>query len=347
MSGPSLLVHGWLAHQVQGSVALADRVAGVWVTDLETARRDAPQLVDPHLGSWLTDRARDDVAGTFVHVAAGVCVPEPVQTFFGREAERLAPDHRMLIVAEAGSDVSYIEGCSAPIYTPHTERHSMVEIVVKPGAMVRHTTIQNWSANVHSFVDRHATVEQGGRVEWVDATLGSRATTTRIVSSLTGAGATASAISMVSADSGQAHDVEVEMLHVAPQTSSTVLTKMLGSGDGVVMSRHVLRADARSQSSAAAHALRVDGHPRLQHEQSGSGGATASDSETQLEVTQFEVKSLEVAHLEYLMRRGLSRTQAVALIVSGYLEPVTRTLPLEYAVEWERLIELHLDRAIG
>lgn len=316
--------------------------AGVWVSDLETARRDAPQLVEPHLGTWLTDRARGGVTGTFVHVAAGVRVAAPVQTFFGRDAERLAPDHRTLIVAEAGSNVSYIEGCSAPIYTPHTERNSAVQVVVRPGARVRYTTIQNWSANVHNTVDRHAAVEEDGGVEWVDAALGSRATATRIVTSLEGAGATASAISMVSADSGQIHEIAVEMLHLAPQTSSTVLTKMLGSGDGVVVSRHIVRADGGSRSSAVAQALRLDGDPRLQHELFMPAGARVSASDPQ-----FEVENVEVAHLEYLMRRGLSRTQAVALIVNGYVEPVTRTLPLEYAVEWERLIELHLDRAIG
>ncbi len=316
--------------------------AGVWVTDLETARRDAPQLVEPHLGTWLTDRSVGGTGGTFVHVAAGVRVAAPLQTFFGRDAERLAPDHRTLIVAEAGSDVSYIEGCSAPLYTPHSERNSVVEVVVGPGAVVRHTTIQNWSANVHNTVERHANVHHDGRVEWVDAVLGSRSTKTKCVTRLAGSRASGSFLSLLIAGSAQTHEVAATMLHAAPDTSSAMETRMIGSSDGVATSRHAIEGAVEMAAESKARTLRLDGDPQLRHQLTDQTGVGLRPT-----VASFEEASIEASHLRYLMQRGLSRNQAMAVIVGGFIGPITRTLPLEYSVEWDRLIELHLDGAIG
>lgn len=325
--------------RVLGSVA-ADRVAlveqvvsdipGVTMLDLALARRSVPALVDPFLGSVVPLDCTDPLDGTFVHVAAGVDVAAPLQTFFGQQAERMAPESRTLIVAEAGSSVSYIEGCSAPIYTPHTERRSVVEIIVGAGAAVRHTTIQNWSTNVVNQVDKQATVEAEGGVEWIDAALGSRSTTTRIVTHLMGASASASVLSLLSADTGQQHEIDVAMEHEAASTSSASLVKMLGSGEGAITSHHAALGEVK-HAQCEVQALRLDGSPQLSHE--------SAEPCEQLDV--------ERAHLRYLMRRGFSRSQSVALIVGGFISPITRTLPMEYAVEWERLIELHLDRAIG
>lgn len=316
------------------AASVAVDFSGVTVLELSSALSDHSELIEPYLGSLVPiDRTPlHDLSGTFVHVAAGVHVSEPLQTFFGQQAERMAPESRTLIVAESGSSVAYIEGCSAPIYTPHTDRSSIVEIVVKPGASVRHTTIQNWSTNVVNKIEKHAIVEAGGHVEWVDAVLGSRATATHIVSTLAGATAAASVTSMVSADTGQQHEVDVTMEHKAAHTSSRSLIKMLGSGDGAVTSRHAVTGQvSASAAQSVVESLRLDGSPQLRHQ-------NAADADQ---------RSTESAHLEYLMRRGFSRSEAVALIVGGFIEPITRTLPMEYAVEWERLIELHLDRAIG
>lgn len=308
--------------------------SAVTVLDLSSALSDHSELIEPYLGSLVPiDRTSlHDLSGTFVHVAAGVHVAEPLQTFFGQQAERMAPESRTLVVAEPGSSVAYIEGCSAPIYTPHTDRSSIVEIVVRPGASVRHTTIQNWSTNVVNKIEKHATVEAGGSVEWVDAVLGSRSTATHIVSTLTGAAAAASVTSMVSADTGQQHEVDITMEHKVARTFSNSLIKMLGSGDGGVTSRHSVTGPVpASAAQSLVESLRLDGSPQLRHQD------TAALAE----------RSIESTYLEYLMRRGFSRNEAVALIVGGFIEPITRTLPMEYAVEWERLIELHLDRAIG
>lgn len=305
---------------------------GLTVLGLAEAARGRPDLVEPFLGSLVPIDRVGSLAGTFVHVAAGVHVAGPLQTFFGQAAERMAPDNRTLIVAEAGSSIAYIEGCSAPIYTPHTKRSATVEIIAGVGASVKHTTIQNWSTNVDNQIEKRASVDAGGSVEWVDAVLGSRSTATRIVTTLHGDASTASVASMASADTHQRHQVDVTMEHAAANTSSTSLIKMLGSGQGAITSScSALGAAASSGSQLLVQSLRVDGSPQLHFHD----GALAD----QLDI--------EPAHLQYLMRRGLARQEALALIVCGFIEPITRTLPMEYAVEWERLIELHLDRSMG
>lgn len=309
---------------------------GVTMVDLATALAESPRLVERHLGSLLPHDGDELISGTFVHVEAGCRVGEPLESFFGRDAEQMAAHSRTLIVAEAGSEVGYIEGCSAPIYTPHRERHSTIEIVVGVDATVRHTTIQNWSTNVENTIEKHARVNAGARIDWVDAMLGSRSTNARIVSELAGNGAHASATLMVSADTGQQHDVDVEMVHAVAEASSTSVTRLLGAGDGSIRSRHVMRGGALKPGHAAsfAQSLRVDGAPEISHHAD------------QFDQTN-DALELEPSHIDYLMQRGLERHQAVALIVSGFIDPITRTLPMAYAVEWERLIELHLQRAIG
>jgi len=315
---------------------------GVTVLDLRTALLEYPELVHPHLGSLVPLDSADPLDGTFIHVAAGVAVPDPLQTFFGREAERMAATSRTLIVAEPESSVAYIEGCAAPIYTRHTDRRSTVEIVVGAGATVRHATIQNWSTNVRHTVLKHATVGDDGKVEWLDAALGSSETTTRLVTRLRGKAAAASVISMLSAGSGQRHDAEVLIAHEGEETSSNTLSKLLGRSDGSVRSRHVLQMEATSScATTTSEALCIDGGPEFHQscEKSGDGAKQIVAFTTE--------RHVEDLHLEYLMRRGLSRAEAVGMVVTGHLSQIAGKLPLEYAVEWDRAIQLELEQVIG
>lgn len=315
---------------------------GVTVLDLGTALLEYPELVHPHLGSLVPLDSADPLDGTFIHVAAGVVVPDPLQTFFGREAERMAATSRTLIVAEPGSSVAYIEGCAAPIYTRHTDRRSTVEIVVGAGATVRHATIQNWSTNVRHTVLKHATVGDDGKVEWLDAALGSSETTTRLVTRLRGKAAAASVISMLSAGSGQRHDAEMLVDHEGAETSSNTRSKLLGRSDGSVVSRHILQmGSASSHAITTAERLCIDGAPELHHSSEASG-----DEADQVVAFSAE-QHVDDVHLKYLMQRGLSRAEAVGMVVTGYLEPIARELPLEYAIEWEQAIQLDLQQALG
>ncbi len=320
-------------------------LAGVTVLDLGRALLEYPDLVHPYLGSLVPSEGTDLVAGTFIHVAAGAVVADPVHTFFGREVERMAATSRTLIVAEPGSSVAYIEGCAAPIYTPHHDRRSTVEVIVGTGATVRHTTIQNWSTNARNTVVKHATVAAAGRVEWVDAALGSSATTTRLVTQLRGDAASASVLSMVSAAQGQRHDVESLVAHEAEQTSSDSLTKLLGSNGGSITSRQVLQMSAAcdgAQAKVRSESLVIDGAPDVHHviEVSDVG---AGDNRVD---RSSDDARIDEAHVAYLMRRGLSRVDAIGMIVTGYLEPIARSLPLEYSIEWEQAIQLSLSQVV-
>ena len=320
--------------------------SGLTVLALEAALLECPDLVRPHLGSLVPVDDPGPLTGTFIHVAAGVVVVDPLQPFFGREAERIAASSRTLIVAEQGSSIAYIEGCAAPIYTPHSDRSSAVEIVVGPGATVRHTTIQNWSTNVRTTVDKHATVAGGGRIEWIDAALGSLESTTRLVTRLDGDAASASVLSMISAGMGQRHDAEFLTAHEGAATSSTALSKLLGSGTGSVTSRHVLHMEsATSRADARSEALCVEGSPEFEQSFAVTGGAAGSNDNRVARSSTEE--GLDERQLRYLMQRGLSRSAAAGLLVTGYLRPIARSLPLEYSVEWEQAIQFGIAQAMA
>ena len=325
---------------------LVPSVTGVTMLDLSTALVECPDLVHPHLGSLVPLDGSHPLSGTFVHVAAGVVVADPLQTFFGREAERMAATSRTLIVAEADSSVAYLEGCAAPIYARSSDRSSTVEVIVGVGATVRHATIQNWSTNVQSTVTKHATVQAAGRVEWLDAALGSSQATTRLATRLGGTAASASVLSMISAGKGQNHEAEILIAHEAPQTSSVTLSKLLGSDDGSITSRHALQMGPASGASRAvvrSETLLIDGLPDVSDTIDVSGdGAVAG----RLEHSTVDGR-IDETHVRYLMRRGMSRAEAVGMMVTGYLEPIARSLPLEYAIEWEQAIQLDIARAIG
>lgn len=319
-------------------------VAGVTVLDLATARLDMPDLLAAHLGALVAlDSARDST-GTVVHVAAGVEVAAPLQPFFGRNAERLAPDHRLLIVVEPGATLSYIEGCAAPIYTPHTKRRSIVELFVGEGATVRHTTIQNWSAHVIMNSTKSAAVAQNGRVEWIHAALGSAITNTHLSTSLDGVEASASVVSMLAASDGQRHDAIVESAHGAPGTTSSAVMKMLGGGGGSITHRHRVDMGPEDRDERAhlrSETLRID-DPLTVSDSVELPGAVRDRV-----VASAVERRVDDGQVDYLMRRGLSRSTSVAMIVLGYLEPIARTLPMEYRIEWERSIELDVAKALG
>jgi Fe-S cluster assembly protein SufB len=309
---------------------------GVVCCDLHTAIRDHPDLVQPHLGRVVPVDGNGVAAlnttvwstGSFVHVPPGVEVDLPIEADNPTSVDRF---ERTLIVAGEGSRVHYIEGCSAPVYSPDPVHSAVVEIVVGPRARVTHTTIQNWSSNVTNLVTKGADVGTGGHLEWVDGDIGSRLTIRRPVVRLGGPGATARLLAVAYAGRGQQQITDARVVHTALETSSSIVSKAVSRHGGRVDHRSLVRVDdgARGcRSHTRRDALVLDDRSSAG---AGRGGASRLPDE----------------QLFYLMTRGLSEEQAVAMVVNGFIEPVTRALPIEYAVEWSRLIELQLEDSIG
>ncbi len=326
---------------------------GVLFCDMDTAIRKHPRLVQEYFGTVISPGA-DNFAdlntsiwagGAFVYVPSGIEVAIPLQSDLPTHFETGGQFQRTLIIAEEGSKVRYIEGCSAPVYTKNTLRCAVVEIVVKPNAWVSYTAMQNWSHNVDNFVMNRARVEAGGHVEFVDIDIGSKRTAKYPAIHLVGDGASGEVRSVSYAGRGQHQETEAKMVHAAPNTSSKVVSKSISQQSGTTPYRCLVRVDEDATQAASVlscEALLLD-------EQSVS--LTPPDlkiAEEDARITHdANVSKIDDVQLFYLMSRGLSAEQAMGLIVNGFIEPVTQTLPMEYAVEWNRLIELQMAGSVG
>ncbi len=340
--------------------ALARR--GVVFTDLGTALRQEPELIEPHFAriASLEDRfAALNTAvwsgGWFIHVPAGVEIDVPLQAYSRINAATVDRFERTLIVAEAGSRVHYIDGCSAPVYSAEPLHSAVVEIVVEPGADVTHTTIQNWSDNVVNPVTKAATVQAGGRLALIDGNIGSRLTVAHPAIRLVGPGAAGTVYAVAIAGRGQHHDIGADVAHLTGDTNSSVISKSISTDGGRITGRHRVRVvdDAPGcRSQVRSDALILDEGPVTVEP---GADDWVSHGEPSIEVGTSDARidhgatasAIDPGQLFYLMSRGLSREQAVALVVNGFIEPVTGKLPMEYAVEWSRLIELQLEGAVG
>lgn len=326
---------------------------GVIFVDTDTAIKKYPDLVRQYFGTIIPPQDNKFAAlnsavwsgGSFVYIPKNVEVKIPLQAYFRINAANMGQFERTLIIAEEGSQVHYVEGCTAPIYTTDSLHSAVVEIIVKKGARVRYTTIQNWSSNVYNLVTKRMRIGEEGIGEWIDGNLGSKVTMKYPSVYLTGKGARGDVLSLAFAGKGQHQDAGGKAMHFAPHTSSTITSKSVCIGGGRSSYRgmvKIINGARGSKSFVRCDALildeisRSDTYPvNIINEKDVSMGHEAT------------VSKIGAQQLFYLMSRGLSESQATSLIVNGFIEPIVRELPLEYAVELNRLINLSMEGAVG
>ena len=283
--------------------------------------------------------------GSFIYVPPGVKVDIPLQAYFRINTENMGQFERTLIIADEGSYVHYVEGCTAPIYKSDSLHSAVVEIIVKKDARVRYTTIQNWSNNVYNLVTKRATCAEGATMEWIDGNIGSKVTMKYPAVYLLGRHAKGETLSIAFAGEGQHQDAGAKMVHAAPDTSSTIVSKSVARGGGRTSYRGLIQINEGahgSKSTVRCDALLVDTISR-------------SDTYPYVDVREDDVQMGHEAtvskvsddQLFYLMSRGMTEEEAMAMIVRGFVEPIARELPMEYALELNRLIELQMEGAVG
>jgi Fe-S cluster assembly protein SufB len=283
--------------------------------------------------------------GSFVYVPPGVQVTIPLQAYFRINSEQMGQFERTLIIVDEGAYVHYVEGCTAPVYSTDSFHSGVIEIIVKKNARCRYTTIQNWSTNVYNLVTQRSAVYEGGVMEWVDANLGSNITMKYPSVYLMEPGAKGDILSIAYAGEGQVLDAGGKAIHVAPNTSSKIISKSISQHGGRTSFRGLLKIYKGAEGSKSAmrcDALILD-------------SASRSDTYPTIEIEEEQVSLGHEAvvsrigedQLFYLMSRGLGESEAAGMIVSGFIEPIVKELPMEYAVEMNRLIQLQMDKAVG
>ena len=326
---------------------------GVLFSDMDSAVKDYPEMVQRYFGKLIPPGDNKFSAlnsavwsgGSFIYVPPGVEVEMPLQAYFRINAENMGQFERTLIIADEGATVHYIEGCSAPVYTTDSLHSAVVELVALPGARITYTTIQNWSNNVFNLVTKRAAAYDEAHVEWIDGNIGSRLTMKYPAVYLMGPKASGEVLSVAYAGAGQHQDAGAKMVHAAPETTSKIVSKSISKDGGRTTYRGLVRVEegmSGCRSHVQCDALLLDQDSRSDtypYQEIGS-----RDAEIGHEAT---VSKVADEQLFYLMSRGLSAEQAMGMVVNGFIEPVTRTLPMEYAVEWSRLIELQMEGSIG
>jgi len=326
---------------------------GVVFLDTDTALREHEDLFREYFGSVIPVGDNKFAAlntsvwsgGSFIYVPKGVRVDIPLQAYFRINTENMGQFERTLIIVDEDAYVHYVEGCTAPIYKSDSLHSAVVEIVVKKGARCRYTTIQNWSNNVYNLVTKRATAAEGATMEWVDGNIGSAVTMKYPAIWLMGEHAKGETLSVAFAGEGQHQDAGAKMVHVAPHTSSSIVSKSVARGGGRTSYRglvQVLEGAHHSASTVRCDALLVDTVSR-------------SDTYPYVDVREDDVamgheatvSKVSEQQLFYLMSRGLTEEEAMAMIVRGFIEPIARELPMEYALELNRLIELQMEGAVG
>jgi len=329
-------------HQIRDDL----QAQGVIFVDTDTGLREHPEIFEQYFGSIIPPGDNKFAAlnsavwsgGSFVYVPPGVHVDIPLQAYFRINTENMGQFERTLIIADEGSYVHYVEGCTAPVYTSDSLHSAVVEIIVKKNARVRYTTIQNWSNNVYNLVTKRATAAEGATMEWVDGNIGSKVTMKYPAIYLMGEHARGETLSIAFAGEGQHQDAGAKMVHAAPHTSSSIVSKSVARGGGRTSYRglvQVLEGAEGSMSNVLCDALLVDQISRSDREDDVSMGHEAT------------VSRVSEDQLFYLMSRGMKETEAMAMIVRGFVEPIARELPMEYALELNRLIELQMEGSVG
>ncbi|MBW8805899.1 MAG: Fe-S cluster assembly protein SufB [Catenulisporales bacterium] len=326
---------------------------GVIFLDTDTALKEYPELFREHFATVIPTGDNKFSAlntavwsgGSFIYVPKGVHVQIPLQAYFRINTENMGQFERTLIIADEDSYVHYVEGCTAPVYSSDSLHSAVVEIVVKKNARVRYTTIQNWSNNVYNLVTKRAAAQAGATMEWIDGNIGSKVTMKYPAVWLLGEHAKGETLSVAFAGEGQHQDAGAKMVHAAPHTSSTIISKSVARGGGRTSYRGLVQVQEgahHSRSTVKCDALLVDTISR-------------SDTYPYVDVREDDVSMGHEAtvskvsedQLFYLMSRGMTEDEAMAMIVRGFVEPIARELPMEYALELNRLIELQMEGAVG
>ena len=326
---------------------------GVLFLDTDTALREHEELFREYFGTVIPVGDNKFAAlntsvwsgGSFIYVPKGVHVDIPLQAYFRINTENMGQFERTLIIADEDSYIHYVEGCTAPVYSSDSLHSAVVEIIVKKNARVRYTTIQNWSNNVYNLVTKRAVAHEGATMEWIDGNIGSKVTMKYPAVWMMGPHAKGEVLSVAFAGEGQHQDAGSKMVHAAPHTSSSIVSKSVARGGGRTSYRglvQVLEGAYGSKSTVKCDALLVDDISRSDtypyvdvREDDASMGHEAT------------VSKVGEDQLFYLMSRGLAEDEAMAVIVRGFVEPIARELPMEYALELNRLIELQMEGAVG
>ena len=322
-------------------------------TDTDSALRDHPDLFKQYFGTIIPANDNKFAAlnsavwsgGSFIYVPPGVKIDFPLQAYFRINSENMGQFERTLIIVDEGAAAHYVEGCTAPTYSSDSLHSAVVEIIVKRGGRFRYTTIQNWSNNVFNLVTKRAMAYGDSVMEWVDGNLGSKLTMKYPAIYLMEPGARGETLSIAFAGNGQHQDAGAKMVHAAPNTSSTIVSKSVARGGGRTSYRglvQVMEGAHGSKSSVVCDALLVDTISR-------------SDTYPYVDIREDDVtmgheatvSKVSEDQLFYLMSRGLTEEEAMAMIVRGFVEPIARELPMEYALELNRLIELQMEGAVG
>ena len=324
---------------------------GVLFMDMDSAVRDHPDIVKEHFGTVIPPNDNKFAAlnsavwsgGSFIYVPPGVHVDQPLQAYFRINSENMGQFERTLIIVDEGAFCHYVEGCSAPVYTTDSLHSAVVEIVVKRGGRCRYTTIQNWSNNVYNLVTKRAAAYADATMEWVDGNIGSKLTMKYPAVWLMEPGAHGEVLSIAFAGEDQHQDTGAKMVHVAPNTTSTILSKSITREGGRAGYRGLVRVEPGAENAKSfvrCDALildddsRSDTYPYMEIEE--------ADTEIGHEAT---VSKVGEEQLFYLMSRGLTEDEATSMVVAGFIEPIVKELPMEYAVEMNRLIELNMAAA--
>lgn len=326
---------------------------GVIFVSIEDGLRKHPDLFREYFGTVIPIEDNKFAAlngavwsgGSFIYVPPGIKIDLPLQAYFRLNAANIGQFERTLIIADEGAQIHYVEGCTAPIYSTDSFHSGVIEIVVKKNARVRYTTIQNWSVNVYNLVTQRALVHEGGTMEWVDANLGSKLTMKYPSCYLLGPGAHGEILSMAFAGPGQHQDAGGKVLHFAPHTSSKVTSKSISKGSGRASYRGLLKVHKGAhdvKSNVVCDALLLDDKAR-----SDTYPYIEIDEEDVTIGHEASVSKVGEEQLFYLMSRGLSEEEATTMVVSGFIEPLVKELPMEYAIEMNRLIQLQMEGSIG
>jgi Fe-S cluster assembly protein SufB len=326
---------------------------GVIFLSIEDGLRKHPDLFRKYFGTVIPIEDNKFAAlnsavwsgGSFIYIPKGIKVDLPLQAYFRLNVANIGQFERTLIIADEGAQVHYVEGCTAPIYSTDSFHSGVIEILVMKGARVRYTTIQNWSTNVYNLVTQRALVYDGGTMEWVDANLGSKLTMKYPSCYLMGPGAHGEILSMAFAGPGQHQDAGGKVIHFAPHTSSKITSKSISKGSGRSSYRGLLKVYKGAndvKSNVVCDALLLDDKAR-----SDTYPTIEIDEEDVTIGHEASVSKVGEEQLFYLMSRGLSMEDATTMVVSGFIEPLVKELPMEYAIEMNRLIQLQMAGSVG
>ncbi|RXK18083.1 Fe-S cluster assembly protein SufB [Macrococcus sp. DPC7161] len=326
---------------------------GIIFKDTDSALRENEDIFKEHFGSVIPPADNKFAAlnsavwsgGSFIYVPKNVKLETPLQAYFRINSENMGQFERTLIIVDEGASVHYVEGCTAPVYTTNSLHSAVVEIIVKKDAYCRYTTIQNWANNVYNLVTKRTFVYENGTMEWIDGNIGSKLTMKYPACYLLGEGARGMTLSIALAGKGQVQDAGAKMMHMAPNTSSTIVSKSISKQGGKVVYRGIVHFGRKATGARS----NIECDTLIMDNESTSDTIPYNEVMNDNISLEHEAKVSKVSEeqLFYLMSRGISEEEATEMIVMGFIEPFTKELPMEYAVEMNRLIKFEMEGSIG